>query len=376
TLTAGIAHDFNNILAGITGNIFLAKHKIADIPDLRVGKLQSRLTVIEELCSRAADMIKKMLAFGRNDMINMTPLNINRLLENMQSMMVRLLPTDIAFNSNICEQQLSIVGDSNQLQQVIMNLLNNASDAVAARNQGATIDLTLQPFTPDAEFLTSHPDAEGVRFAHITIEDNGYGADEETLQHLIEPFFTTKEVGKGTGLGLSMVDGAVAQHHGILTLTSTQGEGMSVDIYLPLTNADDISDENSDAANSIVISGSGETILIADDNQSVRETIHESLLLMGYRVLVAENGREALTLFQQQRQQIGLVLLDIVMPDMGGADSYRQMQRIFNDLPVIFISGYERTRVPSELLAKPHQTLMHKPLNIPHLSSIIHTMLA
>jgi len=368
TLTGGIAHDFNNMLAGIVGNIYLAKRH-TDEPE----KLRKRLESIEQTCDRASDMIKKMMAFGRNDMIQITSMNLTPLIEDIFRMEIGLLPEDILLHLDICEQPLTITGDATQLHQILLNLVNNARDAVAEMGSKATITCSLHPYTPDQAFLQLHPDAEGKTFAHLTVQDNGCGVDATTLQHLTEPFFTTKEVGSGTGLGLSMIEGAVAQHHGILTITSAPKEGMSVEIYLPLTEAENSPKEIENNHN--MVAGNGETILVADDEHAVREVLRETLSIMGYQVIVAEDGAQALTLFRQHQQQISLVLLDVVMPQMGGIESYRHMQQVFHNLPVIFISGYERTRIPSELLAGTHQTSLHKPFHPPHLSRIIHSML-
>ena len=368
TLTGGIAHDFNNMLAGITGNLFLARRKIDDR-----DKLKQRLDAIEGLCDRATTIIKQLMAFGRNDMVQMAPLTLNGLVRDVHKMMTSLLPESIRLPLEICDQPLTVVGDTTQLHQVLLNLFNNARDAVADNPIDGEIRCTLAPYTPDDGYLKLHPEAANQCFARITIHDNGCGVEADTLQHLTEPFYTTKEVGAGTGLGLSMVVGAVDQHHGILTLDGAPGEGMRVTIDLPLIGdqgavAGDIHEQD-------FIPGNGETILIADDEAAVRDMLTSTLSFMGYRVISANNGARALALFRQHRADIRLVLLDVVMPEMGGPESYRRMREIFFDLPVIFASGYERTGIPSELLAAPYQRCLRKPFSPTHLSELLHTML-
>ncbi|MDX8410214.1 MAG: response regulator [Mariprofundales bacterium] len=371
TLTGGIAHDFNNMLAGIMGNLFLTRKKLDD----REGTLK-RLDTIDSLCQCAAEMIKKMMAFGRNDMVQMQPLELNPLLKEIHKMMARLLPENITFALHCSTEPLTVIGDATQLHQILLNLINNARDAVTGIDRQATITLALQPFTPDEAFVDRHPDAKHCAFAHLQSQDNGCGADTETLQHLTEPFFTTKEVGSGTGLGLSMVDGAVAQHHGILELSSEPDQGMTIDIYLPLTNESGQAPKSETATSDDIIPGHGETILVVDDEIEVRNILHDLLINMGYQVVLGEDGQQAIELFNQHRHQIDLVIMDVVMPKMGGPDAYRQMQAIYANLPIIFASGYERTKIPSELLSRSYQTCLHKPFHAVHLSELIREVLA
>ncbi|MDQ6951322.1 MAG: response regulator [Mariprofundales bacterium] len=371
TLTGGIAHDFNNMLAGMMGNLFLLRKRI-DNPD----KAIKRIDTINGLCERAADMVRKMMAFGRNDMLQMQPLELNPLIKEIYKMMLRLLPENICFRLNCTTQPLTITGDATQLHQILLNLINNARDAVAEINRPPTIDIALAPFTPNADFLRRHPDAKEREFAHLQVKDNGSGADADTLQHLTEPFFTTKEVGSGTGLGLSMVDGGVAQHLGYLELESQPDQGMTINIYLPLTHEKGQTAKLPQLSKE-VIPGRGETILVADDESAVREMMQELLTSMGYPVLLAQNGQQALELFHLHRHAIALVILDVVMPEMSGPDAYRQMQQTYADLPVIFASGYERSKVPSELLGNNgHRTCLSKPFHAVRLSEVIREVLS
>jgi len=371
TLTGGIAHDFNNMLAGIMGNLFLLRSKIQD-PD----KSLKRIDTIKTLCERAADMVRKMMAFGRNDMLQMQPMDLNPLVKEIHKMMLRLLPENIQFRLNCCTETMTITGDATQIHQILLNLINNARDAVAEVDRPPVITVSLNPFTPDAEFLQLHPDAKGREFAHLQVQDNGYGADAKTLQHLTEPFFTTKEVGSGTGLGLSMVEGGVAQHLGYLKLTSQPDQGMTIDIYLPLSEEEAVTLKQENPVNAPILPSKGETLLIADDEEAVRTMMHDLLTSMGYRVLVAENGKQAVEMFQLHRHEIALVILDVIMPEMSGPDAYREMQQTYADLPVIFASGYERTRIPAELLnGSSHRTCLRKPFHASRLSEVIRAVL-
>lgn len=382
TLTGGIAHEFNNMLAGINGNLFLARHRLND-----PGQLARRLEVIESLCDRAAGMIRKMMAFGRTGMVQMEPVVLNPLLHDVCGAMRRMLPERIHLQVDAVDEPLTVHGDEGQLHEVLVNLLENARDALEERDLEGEIRCSLHPCTPDDAFLARHPEAEGNRYARLVVEDDGPGVPEEVLPHVTEPFFTTKEVGAGSGLGLSMVEGSVDQHHGILEIDNTPGAGLRVEIYLPLLDADAQQQHGAEelphaldalkAQEQTLLRGKGETILLADDEEAVRTVLSEALESMGYRVVAAADGDEALQRFAEQRDEIRLVLLDVVMPKLGGPACYRAMQRRWGggDLPVIFASGFERTRVPSELLAGAHQRCLRKPFGIPYLCRVLRQLL-
>jgi len=228
TLVGGIAHDFNNTLAGITGNLFLAKHELKGMP-----RVTERLETVEKLSFRAAGMIKQLLTFSRKARPEMAPVSLTSFLKETVKLHRISLPENIELHTDVAGEDLHIQGDINLLQQVMINLINNARDAVHDA-QSPRIEISLTRFTADKAFKARHTQLTSEQFARITVCDNGHGIKKEDMPHLFEPFFTTKAVGKGTGLGLSMVYGAIESHNGIVTAESKDGKGACFHIYLPL----------------------------------------------------------------------------------------------------------------------------------------------
>ncbi len=310
TLVGGIAHDFNNTLAAIMGNLYLAKKQI-DKKEL----LNSKLSIIEDLSDHAAEMVKQLLTFARKDMVSTRPFSLTSFLNEEFKLSKSIIPENISYSMNLSSEELTIHGDVTQLQQVLINLLNNARDAVRDIQQPSII-CSLEPFNVDADFSHRHPEISTERLAHLKVEDNGMGVSKEDLGHVFEPFFTTKAVGEGTGLGLSMVYGSIQTHGGVIEVESTEGEGTAFHVYLPLTQSDGVVVER---VEEIAIEGKGETILLIDDEMSVRETTGEVLRELGYKVLLAADGEDGLEKFKANSGGIDAIISDAVMPRMGGA---------------------------------------------------------
>jgi len=228
TLVGGIAHDFNNMLAGITGNLYLAKKMTTDNP-----KLTKKLENIESLSFRAADMIKQLLTFSRQDAVRMQAMDITSRVYEALNFLRPTIPENILLHEDICDDEMLINGDETQLHQVLMNLVNNARDALEGL-ETPSITIQLSRFVSDHAFMQKHDCSKIDNYVHISIADNGMGISDEHLEHLFEPFFTTKEEGKGTGLGLSMVFGAIETHKGLIEVESKEGEGTTFHIYISL----------------------------------------------------------------------------------------------------------------------------------------------
>ncbi len=339
TLVGGIAHDFNNMLAGLTGNLYLlGQHMAPDDPS------RNRLEQMEAICGRAAEMIAQLLAFARKGAVDMHPLPLDSFLKEAIKLARVTIPESIAFRYEFCSEPLTIFGDTTQLQQVIMNLLNNARDA-ASRADKPEITLKLEPFTADDPFCQRHPDSctAGSRFAHLCVRDNGVGIPKENLNHIFEPFFTTKEEGKGTGLGLSMVYGAIQSHRGIIEVESMCNFGTSFHLYLPL--CDDHAQRTEQTTNHPAPhrAAADQTILLADDNSVVRTSTAEVLEDLGYRVLTAADGDEAWSIYHSQpRGAIHVVILDVVMPNLDGLQLAKRIRQHNPQQPILFATGYDR----------------------------------
>jgi len=356
TMVGGIAHNFNNMLAAITGNIYLAKKQVRENK-----KALEHLDVIEKSSFRAADMINQLLAFARKGMINMKEMPLTPFIRETLKFLRTSVPENIMMHENICGDELLIRGDATQIHQILMNLINNARDAVAGVDEPC-ITTWLEVLHADDAFLEGRPYFSAGDYAHLSVEDNGCGISEGQMKKVFEPFFTTKEVGKGTGLGLSMVYGTMKTHHGFTEVESIQGEGATFHVYIPLLKSKEPVSEPVKSGE-ISESGRGELILLADDAQDIREIMGEVLESFGYRVIQAKDGLEAMELFRARREEIALAILDVVMPHLGGMQLAKCLREINPGIPVIFMTGYDRQQVVdgreelgnSDILTKPAQ---------------------
>lgn len=367
TLVGGIAHDFNNILAGITGNLYLLKQAVKDN-----AKAVKRVNSIEALSFRAADMIKQLLTFSRKNESSMQALTLSSFLKESIKLYKPSLPENIRINQNINATGLVIKADANQIQQAMLNLINNAKDALEGRIN-PEISISLDQFDAPPAFRHKHPSLEGEAFACIRVSDNGQGIQPEAIPHLFEPFFTTKEVGKGTGLGLAMVHGSVEIHGGTIEVESTPGEGTSFSIYLPLIDQGQM-DSGTDPLQKPV-PGQQETILLIDDEQVITETGRDVLESLNYKVLTAADGQQAVELFAAHAAEIDLAILDMVMPAMGGREAARAMHQINPGLKIIFSTGYERIKHPEDERQPTSAPVIAKPFQASELSILIRQLL-
>ncbi|MFQ5329419.1 MAG: PAS domain S-box protein [Thermodesulfobacteriota bacterium] len=358
TLVGGIAHDFNNILAGITGSLFLAKQRTDEMPEV-LGRLNN----IESLSYRAADMIQQLLIFARKDQVTIKQMPLTPFIKETLKLLRPSVPENVTFQHQICSDPLQIKGDGTQLHQVLMNLINNARDAVESMD-APRITVRLEEFYGDALFTESHPSSTGRDFARLSVADNGCGIAADQIEHLFEPFYTTKEVGRGTGLGLAMVFGAIKSHGGFVEVESATGNGSTFHIYIPQDKPQDIPQElpPSSLLERRASDGQGETILVADDEPYVREIIAEVLETLGYNVLQAEDGLEAIHLFEAHKKDIALAVLDVVMPYCGGMKLAKKIRSLSSSLPILFLTGYDKAHAlgseemeESKILTKPVQ---------------------
>ncbi len=362
TLVGGIAHDFNNMLAGITGNLYLAKKYAFAEPDLL-----TRLDVIDKISFRAAAMIQQLLAFARKDQVVLKPLVLTSFMNDTKDFFRSSLPENIAFHLNVCADPLQISGDRTQLHQMLMNLINNARDALADAD-APSITVKLDRFHCDEKFIERYPDLRAGEYAHLSVVDNGSGIPEHVIHHLFEPFFTTKEQGKGTGLGLAMVFGAVKTHQGAIDVESNMGQGTSFHIYLPLLSTAEI---ESAVTSQDVVKGHGECILIVEDQQAILDMGKEVLASLGYKVLTARNGQQAIDMYKAHADEIKLIMMDVVMPVMSGSQAARQIRQINPQVKIIFSTGYDKD-TQSNLV---NETVITKPFKISSLSQVIRRQL-
>ena len=334
TLVGGIAHEFNNALAGITGNVYLAKQKTLQLPDVT-----EKLDIIEALSFKSAELITALLSFARKGIVQKAHFEINYFLRENIKMWRTSLPKNINLNADIEIQPITINGDMSLLQQVLMHVINNSRDALYKAEKPA-ISIKLEAFPANSEFRDTHPQCKSESYACISISDNGIGIKSSALPHVFEPFFTTKEVGKGTGLGLAMAYGTMQTHGGVIEVKSSEGEGTLVRMCLPLIGFDDEEDHTTKEAT--ISRGQGETILLVDDESDFVAVGKKILENLNYKVLTASNGQEAIDIFNQNRGIVDLLLIDVVMPVMNGIDAVKHLHEIVPELKVIFTTGYDR----------------------------------
>ncbi|NWF37015.1 PAS domain S-box protein [Mariprofundus sp. KV] len=363
TLVGGIAHDFNNMLAAIQGNLYLATKQMQDHP-----VAADKLSNIEKLTARATEMVQQLLTFAREGSVEMRVFSLNRFMDDGYKLAKTLIPENIDHQTSTCSEPLHIKGDATQLQQVLMNLLNNAVDALADTGE-PMIRCTLEPFKATRLFRLRHPELRASNFACLSIKDNGCGIPGELLDKVFEPFFTTKEVGKGTGLGLAMLYGAVQTHHGAVEIDSKVGKGTTFRIYLPLIKGGiETVAETSDVLSVIE---KGRTILLVDDEESVRSTTSEVLSSMGYHVMEAENGEVALQLFKENRGSIDIIISDVIMPRMGGVELFKAVRQLNEKMPLILVTGYDRDHVLDKGIQMQNALVLNKPFDFDELSRSI-----
>jgi len=372
TLVGGIAHDFNNILAGISGNVYLAKSK-----NREPAYISQKMSNIENLSNRAADLIRQLLTFARKDRIILEEAELHDLMKDSYKFLRASIPENIDMHLDFDQSSLSINVDSTQFQQVLMNLISNSRDALeGVENPYMTI--TLKAFYADGELVKKHRYFKTGHYACISVKDNGCGIPEHQIEHLFEPFFTTKETGKGTGLGLSMVFGAIKRLHGHIEVQSIEGKGSTFFIYIPLLKTKEAEAPHpleQNKGETAISTTAGETILLVDDEESVLEMGKDVLESLGYRVLSASNGLEAVDVFTAHQDEIALIITDMVMPKLGGVKAIERIQKIRPSIKVIYSSGYDKnTSIPNISLSN-EIIMLAKPYSVEKLSQAIRSQL-
>ncbi|PYN75060.1 MAG: hypothetical protein DMD96_28720 [Candidatus Rokuibacteriota bacterium] len=342
-LAGGVAHDFNNVLTVVIGRcqLLLARYRPED-------PVYQDLDQIESTAQRAASLTRQLLAFSRNQSSAGQPVDLNATVTSVSDMLGRLIGENIELAVTLDPRLDLIVADPGQIEQVIVNFAVNARDAMPG---GGRLTIATRNISLNGAFVAVHPAGTG---QHVLLEvrDTGVGMDEETRQRVFEPFFTTKASGKGCGLGLSTVYGIVKQHAGYVTVESEPGRGATFSVYFPRLEA--AVEAPRDDAGRGPCPGGEQTILVAEDEAAVRELVCEVLSRLGYRVLVAGDGVEALALSQRFRDPIHLLLTDVIMPGMDGRELAERMLAGRPDTKTLFMSGYAEPPIPGDvLLEKP-----------------------
>lgn len=358
-LAGGVAHDFNNMLGGIMGAAELIKFKKP------TQEVEGYLEIIIASCQRAADLTSKLLAFSRKSRLVTKALDVHDAIAAAIALLQRSLNKDIQITTEFQAADSVIEGDLTELQNSLLNLSINAAHAMP--NGGQLTFSTRQVSLEEVQRETTLFDLAAGPYIAINVRDTGQGIAAEHLDSIFEPFFTTKTQGKGTGLGLSAVYGTVQQLHGAITVESTPGVATTFHLYFPLAKQQVAVTKASAKA---LQYGTG-CILVVDDEVIVRTTAAEMLKTLGYRVLVAENGRKGLNMYTQQQERIDLVLLDMIMPEMNGTDCFLALRKVNPQVKVILSSGFTPGTALNKLKELGLNSFLHKPYQIQDLSTAI-----
>lgn len=367
TLVGGIAHDFNNMLAAIDGNLFLASTEL----DQR-SELEGRLQSIQTLSYRAADIVRQLLTYARKDIVSMEDISLNTFMGDSYALTQATIPENIVYTYDECHEELMVHADATQLQQLLMNLLNNARHAVSAVSS-PRINCSVERVRLNDAFLHHHTQMKSRDAVRISIADNGYGISSDNTEKIFEPFFTTKPVGEGTGLGLSMVYGSIQRHGGAIEVESQPGAGTSFHIYLPLIEKAEQSQRlTPTAANT----GEQEWILLVDDQQELLQTTSQVLRSLNYQVIEASDGEEALACFEHSTHVISLVLTDVVMPKLGGFELMEVIWQSEPEMPTLFVTGYTNKHFEVPETHRAHAKILSKPYSFSDISESIQQLLS
>jgi len=353
-LAGGIAHDFNNILTVITG--------FAGLLQTGMNGADPLMRYVNEIASaamRGAGLTHQLLAFSRKQILDMKQLNLNDIITNLQKMLLRLIREDITLTFMPFAGALPIKADPNQIEQVIINIVTNARDAMP---NGGPLNISTDMVCIDNAFIDLHEEYKTGNYAVVKISDKGIGMDEDTKAKIFEPFFTTKEIGKGTGLGLSVAYGIIQQHNGMIFVESEYGNGTAFIVYLPLMNGNIEAEDK--LPPTIDYKGGPETILLAEDNAMIRNMMSDLLKGHGYNIITAEDGETAVNLFKKHPNTIDLAILDLMMPRKKGFDVYLDMIKEAPQIKTLFITGYSESEVERHEIKRRNLPLLSKPYTI------------
>jgi len=350
TLAGGIAHDFNNMLTVMVGYGEMLKLRIANDP-----KAVSDLDEILRRAERAAALTRQLLTFARRQVFDLTNLDLNEVVTGLVKLLRKVTRENIEIKPFLSEGLPTIRADQGQVEQVLMNLSLNARDAMP---EGGQIVVETQEAWLDEEHVKRYPYMKAGRYAVLIVSDTGTGMDEETRERIFEPFFTTKGPDKGTGLGLAVVYGIVKQHNGFIHVYSEPGKGTTFRTYFPAVG---VPVDAKAIASRGIIRGGNETILLAEDDESVRHLTERTLSSYGYRVLSACDGEEAVGMLRRHGEEIAMVVLDVVMPKMGGKQAYDEIITTIPGMKALFLSGYSADAIHDSFVLHPKLPYLQKP---------------
>ncbi len=368
-LAAGVAHDFNNILTVIIGN---ASNQLAT-PGLSES-LSRALNQVVKAADRATELTRQLLAYSRRQIIQRRALNVNEHVTQTVAMLRRVIGEDISMVTELADELPPIFADPGNVDQVLMNLVFNARDAMP---KGGRLRIATARETVSKEAVARRPERSAGDYVKLAVHDTGHGMDAETMAQIFEPFFTTKETGRGTGMGLATAEGIVKQHDGWIDVRSELGKGSTFEIYFPVYAGETLAAAAPAEEVARETNGPGGTILVVEDEEMLRLFVTEVLSGLGYRVFSAANGAEALEIWAREKEQIDLLFTDIVMPEsISGRELARQLLSEKITLKVIYTSGYSAELVDSDFETEAAALFLAKPYHSDRLAKIVASCLS
>ncbi len=363
-LAGGVAHDFNNLLMVING---YTEVLLEQMP--KGSAMHHKVESIQQAADRAATLTRQLLAFSRKQLLELKVVDVNTVVGDMERLLRPLIGENIELLTRLSPETGRTRADAGQLEQVIMNLVVNAKDAMP---EGGKLTLQSSNVTVRQNF-SEHRFIQPGRYAVISVADTGHGMDKETQSRIFEPFFTTKEKGKGTGLGLSTVYGIVKQSSGYVFAQSEVGAGTTFYVYLP--RVEESAEEQSPAKAQQNEAGGCETVLLVEDEESVRELVHVTLVSRGYKVLQAENGEAGLRMAEACKESIDILITDVVMPGMGGRELAKKLLALRPNISVLYLSGYTEDAVITQGAVGPATAFLQKPFTLQNLAKKVREVL-
>ena len=365
TLTSGLAHDFNNILGAIFGSV---DRILMQLPNDHPSRPYAN--IILDKSQRAADLVKSMMAYSRQQELNPKPLVINNAIENLSLLLDRAIEERIELELQLAHDLRPISGDSTAIDQIVMNLCVNAVDAMKT---GGKLTVRTQNLENNDRYIDDFPEVKPGRYVLLSVIDTGHGIEPEDLEQIFEPFFTTKKVGEGTGLGLSMVFRLVKQHDGYIFCKSTVGKGTTFEMLLPVV--DKLQTTIEDESSNVQLQHGVGTIMVVEDDKGIVEILEVMLIELGYDIITASDGEKALAIYRDVDKQIDLIISDIIMPNMGGKELYQELKTIDPKVKFIFISGYTDRGFYKKYNNDPNVKILNKPFRLKEVSAIVKEVL-
>jgi nitrogen-specific signal transduction histidine kinase/CheY-like chemotaxis protein len=353
-LAGGVAHDFNNVIGAILGWAELGEEQASGAG----SQLETYFKKIHLQCDRVTALVRQLLAFARRQILEPRDLSLNRTVQDVLNLLEGVLGRDIEIQSDLAQNLSVVCADPAQIEQVLMNLCINARDAMP---KGGRLIIETRNVRISAEQCLTMPGLKSRDYAQLRVSDTGIGMNPGVRERIFEPFFTTKGTGKGTGLGLATVCGIVKQHGGFIYVESEEGRGSEFRILLPAVEASAKTEHPVSIVEDKPIRGGAETILIAEDHDGIREMAETVLKSLGYRVLLSSDGEEAVAVFSAHRDDISLVVLDVIMPRRNGAEAYAAITAIKPGVSVIFATGYSNETAALAEIVERGVAVLRKP---------------